>query len=225
MFTFVLVNILLVRSPVGQSQRLVELRLQVQPVHLQYCRSDDNTGVLQLQSRFEFTNVSRRPIIVYKGSGHIDGIMVASSLADLAADRLLPGLDWVTHGDPMTAGKPMLAVQITESDGPGACGFVVLLPGETFHGDELVLLPYRRAGTVVPHFLDPGRYFLQVKAATWPDYALVLSRPGGKGKSAPVEKELYGRWKTWGDLWVQPSLTSQPFSITIEEHPAVKSCK
>lgn len=209
----------------GNGPRMPPLKLRIQVTNGVYCRGDNDTGVLQIQCRLVYTNLGKQRLILYEESGAIERIMIAKNEEDFASGRFFSDIDWVTRADRVTAGKPIRAVKISESHGPRACGFTILDPGHSLTTKQLFLLPYRRAGSKVRHFLGPGRYRVQVETETWPDYALVLSVRGEASEPSDVRKVLSDRWENWGDLWFQPSVTSEPFWVSIEDNPGVESCK
>jgi hypothetical protein len=208
----------------SKGQASLQLELRIHPLEHHYCRGDNDTGVLQIRSRFDFKNLDTQPLILYEGSSRIDRMMVAENEEDLRLGRFLPGIgDAIT--DSVAVGEPIRTLKIREIAGPTACGFTLLRPDASFATTGLILVPFRRAGTKGPHFLDTGAYLVRVQVETWPDYALLLTTSGRGPDGSDVRAVLFDRWKSWGSLWTKQSITSEPISVTIEVHPRLESCK
>jgi len=178
------------------------LRLDIIPVRERYCEATDELASLRIKSRLRFTNAGPEPIILWKGRGLIQRVMLGRTLEDIGAKRYVQSASITTF-------TTTLEVKLSLGPSPGS-SFVVLAPGESYEVEaEPSILVARHSGS--PDWPKPGRYLLQVEVETWPE----TQELGGI---------LAARWKEWGNLWMRPTVLSTPLPIDVRKNPKVGDC-
>jgi hypothetical protein len=179
------------------------VRLGIEPLGEQYCGGDDEVGSLQVRVLFHFRNVSKKPLILWKGSGAILRQMEARSEEDLANKRFESSALVTTAYSPSNQ-------KISRGTQPGS-DFVILPPDGSLETRGLIPILFKRTESKLPA-LGPGPHFVQVRVETWPE-------------SAELGKRLHDRWKKRGELWFKPSVVSAPMSVTIKLNPVIEPCE
>ena len=140
-----------------------------------------------------YTNSGAVPILLYKKSSLIYRSMISRSLK--AASRGRYEEDTSSH---------YISVDAMRAAGfldrlPEETDFVTLKPGES-HSVQTEYGVRRRGNSKDDSGLAPGKYFIEVRVATWYYYA--------------DPKEYQQKWRSNGYLWSQ-NITSQPMLFTV----------
>jgi hypothetical protein len=172
-------------------------RLELQEIERTYCGGDQ----LRLGLRLKFTNVGRRPLVLYKLAGRIFQEMVSKSEREAAAGHYKK----ISHNLPVTYRNFEIPVEST----PGEL-YVVLQPGESHEVTRRVIVFVGTERKAKSHQLKPGVYFYQVKVSTWSD-------------SQALADQLRENWTGIGDFWTS-DVTSQPMRLTIDARHSDVPC-
>ncbi len=178
------------------------LELAVKQVSETYCEADDELATLRIRSNLQFTNTGQNSVILWKGSGQIERVLVAQSNEEARAKHYVRQFPIMTI---TTAQYPDLKVGPRPTD-----SFEVIPPGNSW---EQVGEPFVFVARVESNIygLGPGKYVIQVDVAAWPE-------------TEEIGQVLSDRWKKWGVLWTQPVVRSSPLPIEVVKNPKVKDC-
>ena len=149
--------------------------------------------------QLSYTNVSSRPLILYKGSNVISYVLVAVDSEHILNKQYESNIHvgWVTS-----------RVPLRERAQPGN-EFIVLRPGDSFQANGSVDVPI--ALEPGNQFLKSGQHVMQVVVETWPTDEPQLDR-------------LRRKWERIGYLW-GANVRSEPMSFAVEPKPKVVECK
>lgn len=188
---------------VGAQSGQPQLQLTTSVVRQRYRQEWPGSTMLRWTLKLTYTNTGSRAVILDKKSSLIFRSMISRSLKDAAKKRYVRDAISSSFYDLTKAGfRPG---QVPRED-----AFVTLAPGESYS------LEKEGYGTNIydgtdgdEQYLRPGRYFLQVRVATW----YYLSPP-----DAQAEK-----WRDKGYVWSR-DVVSLPMPFTVDKRPRVKQC-
>ena len=180
----------------------VSLELAVNKVSQTYCEADDELASLRIRSNLRFTNTGQNPLILWKGSGLIERVLVAQTNEEARAKRYIRQFSIMTI---TTAQHFDLKVGSNPTD-----SFQVIRPGDSWEQVGEPSVPVARVESNI-YGLSPGKYVIQVDVAAWPE-------------TDEIGKILSNRWEKWGVLWTQPVIRSSPVPIVVVKNPKVKDC-
>jgi hypothetical protein len=180
------------------AEKPVTVRITAQTVSVRQCiepvDNESQREVSELLYRLTTTNLSGRPIIIYRYSPKAYDVRLSKTSAA------------ITHGKFQYVTRPSFAMKLSpkffDPDAPSL--FRVLQPNQSFtyeHPELLTFLPVELIDTDKKEF--EGQFFIQLKVATW------------YGEASEAEK-VQQRWANYGDFLYQ-DVTTEPFPFTIEK--------
>ena len=155
---------------------------------------EEGVTMLRWNLTLTYKNSGAEPILLYKKSSLIYRSMISKSLK--AASKGQYEEDTSSH---FISVNSMRAAGFVDRF-PEPADFVTLMPGETYSVQSKYRVR-RRGNSSDESGLIPGRYFLEVRVATW--YYWV------------DPKEYQEKWRSTGYLWSE-NMTSQPMRFTLQ---------
>ena len=159
--------------------------------------------VSELSYRLKLTNISSRPIIIYRYTPNAYDARLSTTLAGIQHAKF--------HFDERPSFSPMPTRTFQDPE-PGNQSFRVLVPNQsyTYEYPEIVtFLPTELIDADKKVFV--GEFFIQLKVTTW------LS-------TTEEAEKLQHRWAKYGQFFYQ-DVTTEPFSFTVEKAgPATARC-
>jgi hypothetical protein len=186
-------------SAVDRTQQTNQLQLTTSIVDQKYCAAD----YLRLTLKLHYTNLSSRPIILYKYSMVIDRQMISRDVQAAAAKHYEEDVSPMVH--PIGMQAPL------DGPMPSPSVFVILMPGETYDVETQAHLPFLYDGTNdIDESLTAGDHILQVRVRTWYE-------------SRQQAATLRRRWIEHGHLWSE-GVVSSPMPFRIERNRLLVTC-
>lgn len=178
------------------------LRLTTSITGQRYCEADGEVDALQINLKLRYTNTGEEPIILDKGSYTIFRAMVSHNPEEAEAKQYVTDIHYSIYS--LQDGKTRVYGETPDTS------FVVLKPGDCYEIEGAVTLTALRGDLKLRGHLGPGKYVLQVMAATW-------------NETESLAKKLRVRWRQGGILWYG-NITSEPMPFEVNENRSVISC-
>ena len=178
----------LATEKISGEQRSVPLQLVANIIKKKRYKADKELDGLKMEMSLTFTNVSQKPLILYKGSNLVTQIMVSRSIKDALLQHYEVN-STVTH----------ITHQLYEGNNKTSFNelFVILLPNSSYTTRTTIGLFLARAkNTRVSGAIDFGEHVLQIRVLTWIG-------------SEDLAKKLQESWKEKGLLFYDPVVSNK----------------
>lgn len=174
------------------------MRLTTSSVRQYYDPAAPGFSLMRWVLRLTYTNTGERPVLLDKKSSLVYRSLVSKSLKAAASERYV--------SETTSSFFDLRAAGIRTGEAPEENAFLILRPGESHVVEKVYGVHVDDCTEAGKGNLRPGRYFLQLRVATW----YYLSRP----------EDYREQWHDKGYLWAE-DVTSQPMPFTVEKKCAI----
>ena len=195
------VLIIVAATPATPAQAATDeaLELTTEIAQQRYCVGDAELDGVSFVLRIRYRNTGTQPLILYKGSTDVYGIVVRKTADGSVESDLEPHVLW-SSDKPWTVDSASLNSL-----------FVVLRPTETYEAVTTARVFVTRDDTrLIAGSVQSGDHYLQVTIPTWPG-------------SKDLADSMQDKWRSHGTLW-SVAVTSLPMKFTIPKARTVSDC-